>query len=419
MRIAIWGALLTLLCGTAQAQDISGTLQGQTRAQRVIKISKAPQGGFRGEMFLLGDVEGTLNGNPISAVTVRSGSVHFQTDRRFGIFDGKLSTDGNTIIGTWRGAYATRPLTLERAISKTAWPIDPSPHRTRFVTVDKGVTLEILDWGGNGSPLVLLGGLGSSAHDFDSMAPKFSSRHHVYGITRRGFGVSSIPPPNEENYNPDRLADDVLTVMAKLKIERPVIAGHSIAGQELSSIATRHPDKIAGLIYIEAAYDYAYLHASPDIDAARWDGLDVFIPIVRRDLAALPNASAAEAKILIAEIQLLLPRLQNGLKNYTVWPQPPMRMPEQRVRDAILASVKAYPGNKLPLLAIYAVPKKCDSNCDTPAQMAANDAYIRAFARAHPNARIVRWAQAEHDIHRTREADVVREMEAFMDGLKN
>ena len=35
---------------------------------------------------------------------------------------------------------------------------DPSPHRIQFVTVDEGVRLEVLDWGGTGRPVVLLAG---------------------------------------------------------------------------------------------------------------------------------------------------------------------------------------------------------------------------------------------------------------------
>jgi pimeloyl-ACP methyl ester carboxylesterase len=417
-QIAIALALSVLGCAAARAQDISGTWQGRISDQRVVKISRTPQGSYRGEMFFLHDDGGSLNGNPVTAITLRGNAVHFETVKRFGIFDGKLSADGNSITGSWHSTYSTKPLKLERATPKTAWPIDPSPHKTRFVTVDKGVTLEVLDWGGTGPPLVLLAGLGGTAHDFDSLAQKFTARHRVIGITRRDFGLSSTPPPTEENYNPDRLADDDLTVMEALKLGRAVIAGHSIAGQELSAIATHHPEKITGLIYLESAYDYAYFHAAPDIDAARWDGLDVFIPILRRDLAALPKANAADAKVLIAEIELLLPRLQNGLKNYTAWPQPPVRMPEQRIRDAMLAAPKTYPGNTLPILAIYAVPQKCNSDCDTPAQAAANLAFIAAFAKGHHNARILRWRNAEHYIHRTREADVVREMNAFMDGSR-
>ena len=37
---------------------------------------------------------------------------------------------------------------------------DPSSHRPTMVSVDREVTLEVLDWGGAGRPLVLLAGLG-------------------------------------------------------------------------------------------------------------------------------------------------------------------------------------------------------------------------------------------------------------------
>jgi hypothetical protein len=131
----------------------------------------------------------------------------------------------------------------------------------------------------------------------------------------------------------------------------------------------------------------------------------------------LPNADPATAKTLIAEIQLLLPRVQAGLKNYIAWPQPPVRLPETLIDDAIHASARSYPGNPLPILAIYAVPHKCDKDCNTPDQNAAMQAFIDAFAKGHPNAHILRWPNTEHNLHHTREADVVRTMDAFMDGL--
>ena len=40
--------------------------------------------------------------------------------------------------------------------------------------------------------------------------------------------------------------------MKALHIERPVLAGHSLAGQELSSIGSRFPKKVSGLIYLDA-----------------------------------------------------------------------------------------------------------------------------------------------------------------------
>src|ERR1700675_4120815 len=136
---------------------------------------------------------------------------------------------------------------------------DPSSHTTQFVTVDDNVKLEVLDWGGSGRPLVLLAGLGNTAHVFDEFAPKLTSEFRVYGITRRGFGASSAPA---SGYSADRLGDDVLAVLDSLKLDRAVLVGQSIAGEELSSVATRYPERIAGVIYLDAAYAYAYYDQS-------------------------------------------------------------------------------------------------------------------------------------------------------------
>jgi len=92
---------------------------------------------------------------------------------------------------------------------------DPSSHQVQFVTVDDDVRLEVLDWGGSGRPLVLLAGLGNTAHLYDDFAPKLTAHYHVYGITRRGFGASSVPAGS---YDADRLGDDVLAVFDSLKL---------------------------------------------------------------------------------------------------------------------------------------------------------------------------------------------------------
>ena len=112
--------------------------------------------------------------------------------------------------------------------------LDPSPHIVQLITVDDNVQLEkVLDWGGTGRPVVLLAGLGNTAHIFDEFAPKLVGGYHVLGITRRGYGASSTPPAG---YSADRLGDDVLAVVKSLKLTRPVLVGHSIGGGELSSV---------------------------------------------------------------------------------------------------------------------------------------------------------------------------------------
>src|SRR5579863_4124252 len=115
---------------------------------------------------------------------------------------------------------------------------DPSPHQAQFVTVDKNVQLEVLDWGGSGRALVLLAGGGNTAHIFDDFAPKLTALGHVYGITRRGFGASGFADVQADT---DRLGADVLAVVEALKLDRPVLVGHSFAGSELSAAANAHP----------------------------------------------------------------------------------------------------------------------------------------------------------------------------------
>ena len=44
-----------------------------------------------------------------------------------------------------------------------------------MVTVERDVSLEVVDWGGQGRPIVLLAGLGNTAHVFDEFAPRLTA----------------------------------------------------------------------------------------------------------------------------------------------------------------------------------------------------------------------------------------------------
>jgi len=121
-----------------------------------------------------------------------------------------------------------------------------------MVNADKGVQLEVLDWGGSGRVIILLAGSGNSAHVFDDFAPKLTPFAHVYGITRRGYGASSQPASGYDN---QRLADDIVAVIDKLKLPSPVLCGHSAAGSEITTIGNQHSDRIGGLIYFDALDD--------------------------------------------------------------------------------------------------------------------------------------------------------------------
>ena len=102
-----------------------------------------------------------------------------------------------------------RQICSAQTLPSNAWH-DPSSHHSEMITVAEGIQLEVLDWGGAGQPLIFLSGLGNTAHIWDNFAPKFTDRHHVYAVTRRGFGKSTHATAG---YAPERLADDILAVM--------------------------------------------------------------------------------------------------------------------------------------------------------------------------------------------------------------
>jgi non-heme chloroperoxidase len=132
--------------------------------------------------------------------------------------------------------------------------VDRSPHRVRFVAVAPGVRLEVLDWGGQGPPLVFLSGLQDVAHGFDDFAPRFTDRHHVLAITRRGYGASSRP---RSGYGLATRVADLAAVLDSLHLARVALVGHSIAGDELTAFAGGHPERVSRLVYLDAAYDHS------------------------------------------------------------------------------------------------------------------------------------------------------------------
>ena len=130
----------------------------------------------------------------------------------------------------------------------------------RQIGVAPGVSLHVRDWPaatGSGDVIVLLAGLGANAHAFDSLAPALARRHRVLAITRRGYGQSGKPPPaGDATYAPATLVADLLAVLDALQIRRVILAGHSIAGNEVSLFAGSHPARVRGLVYLDTTFDY-------------------------------------------------------------------------------------------------------------------------------------------------------------------
>jgi non-heme chloroperoxidase len=312
------------------------------------------------------------------------------------------------------------------AQKSAAWH-DPSKHQVQFVTVEDGVRLEVLDWGGTGRPIVLLAGY-LTAHTYDNFAPHLTRIGHVYGITRRGFGASSRP---ESGYTSQRLSEDIVCVLDALKLSKPILIGHSFGGQDQTILAENHPERIAALVYLNSAEDptvtdygvkppdgkrlpaTAREHPNPDFtsfQAYREWGM-------RTHGVAFPESELR---------QLYAANPDGTMGKYLGSPQ---------VREAMFKGLEQpdFARIKVPVLAFFAGPisledeihKYPPQNEDERAaleqqyrfDMAVRDRHIQDLKKGVPSANIVELSNANYYIFLSNEADVLRELRAFVAGL--
>jgi non-heme chloroperoxidase len=313
---------------------------------------------------------------------------------------------------------------------KSATWKDPSPHKVLAVKVDTNVELEVLDWGGSGRPIVLLAGLGMTAHVFDAFAAKLAGPFHAYGITRRGYGASSQPT---SGYSEERLVEDDLRVFDALKLVAPVVAGHSIAGNELSLLGVHHFDRIGGLVYLDALND------GTD-DYTDYDELSGKLPETMR---RPPQPEASDRRSFAAYGEWL--RRAEGI----TMPEAELRAEFAESPDGSVGSYRTrgyvpqaiiagdhkhdYSQIRVPVLAFVGYPdfpqEQIRRNHVTdPAERtiveAAYGVYvamarnrIQRIAVAAGGARTVDLWGANHLVFLSNEADVLREMRIFLAGL--
>lgn len=122
-----------------------------------------------------------------------------------------------------------------------------------FLTIN-GIRFHYVDWGGQGEVVLFLGPLMGGVRVFDSIAPQFTDRFHVLGLTRRGTEPSAAPP---SGYDTGTLAEDIRGFLDVLKIDRATLVGYSIAGDEMTRFAGAHPQRTARLVYLDATWDRA------------------------------------------------------------------------------------------------------------------------------------------------------------------
>ena len=116
--------------------------------------------------------------------------------------------------------------------------------------------------GGQGTPLVLVHGLGGKAENWAAMMPSLSRHgHRVYALDLLGFGRSDRP---DVDYSIALQADVLLQFFESQQLTRADLGGWSMGGWVALKFALAHPDRVRRVV----VYDSAGIYFKPRFDPA-------------------------------------------------------------------------------------------------------------------------------------------------------
>ena len=288
---------------------------------------------------------------------------------------------------------------------------DTSPHKSGFVQAN-GVRLHYLDWGGQGETLLFLAGLGHNAHIFDDLAPEFTDRFHVLAMTRRGFGQSDCPATG---YDVATRVADLFGFLDALRIKQVILAGHSIAGDELTAFAAAHPERVEKLIYFDADVDPVTDPRAQEIRAGNqpeapeipkqalvsWDALFRFLYSM---LSITPPSRALEASMRDS----FLVHPDGSVERRT-----PANVYREMMKGYAFAPLD-YTKIKQPTLSFYSDPSTAPDPQRQKEVAAMMSSFISRIEKSGPQIRIERIAGSHHYMFIDHQDEVARKMKLFL-----
>ena len=247
----------------------------------------------------------------------------------------------------------------------------------------RGASVYVDDGGAGGLPIVFIHGNGGTSQQWRSQLQHFRTQRRAVAIDLSGFGKSA--PPVDGDYSLDRMIEAIEGAVNTLGLDRFVIVGHSYGGAVVASYAAAHPQKVAGVVYVDAAASSLPLNEQQQeqlANAIRADKMAVvrpwFAPMLAPSEAAVSEEvfSAVEETSVDAFIGALF-----SLVNY----------------DAKTV-IGAYQGPRLAIVA---------SALEMPA----------SFQNQFPEVEAVRIAGAGHWLMLDAAAEVTAAIEAFLQKL--
>ncbi|MCH9812746.1 MAG: alpha/beta hydrolase [Epsilonproteobacteria bacterium] len=110
---------------------------------------------------------------------------------------------------------------------------------------------------GEGKPLIMLHGFGSSSYSFHHLIKPLSKKYRVYNFDLKGFGNS--PKPHDKRYSAYDQAVLISQFIKEHNLQDITFIGHSYGGSVALSLALMDQDNIAKMVLISPAAYKQYL----------------------------------------------------------------------------------------------------------------------------------------------------------------
>ena len=120
------------------------------------------------------------------------------------------------------------------------------PQARRFRAHD-AAELNVLDWGGDGEPIVFLHGGALTAHSWDLVCLGLRDRYRCLALDLRGHGDSAWG----EVYRIDAAVHDVATLLERFELTRAHLVGNSLGGLVAAHFAATHAHAAASLTLVD------------------------------------------------------------------------------------------------------------------------------------------------------------------------
>ena len=107
------------------------------------------------------------------------------------------------------------------------------------------------------TPVVLVHSFGGSVTHWTDVLEHLRPSRRAIAIDWRGHGHSDVPA--DGHFSIEAIGTDIGTVIDHLEIDRVVLVGHSQGALASLAYAAAHPDRVAGLLLVEAPPDPSQL----------------------------------------------------------------------------------------------------------------------------------------------------------------